>query len=198
MNHEELRIVAALVALCKQLDIHCAVQVGAEDGYEAGEIAKATGCRAVAIEADERCIAHAVEGVEFHTALIGGEDLDEVPFYRHSSFGLSTKVSREGEGEELLALPQRRLDTFCRELDITPDALIIDTEGTTLDVLEGSTGVIDGVRLVYAECQSSVIRPGVRLVGEVNEWLAVRGFVQHEGLPAYDAGGQGNYCWRRA
>ena len=197
MNHEEPHVIAALVALCKQMDVRCVVQVGAEDGFEAAEIARATGGRAIAIEADERCFNHRADGVEFHTALIGATDCEAATFYRHVSFGLSSMLKRGDGGEEALELPQHRLDTFCAALDVRPDALVIDTEGTTLDVLKGATGILGGVRLIYAEVQTAEIRPGVSLLPDVEAWLTERGFVRREGLPAYYPGSQGNYTfWR--
>lgn len=197
MTHEEPPVVAALIALCKEMRITCVVQVGAEDGFEAAEIARATGCRAVALEADDRCIGNAVGGVEFHVALIGATDCDTSTFYRNTSAGLSSMLSRNENSQEALTMPQRRLDTFCAAFDLRPDALVIDTEGTTLDVLKGSTGLIDGVRLIYAEVQTQEIRPGVSLLPDVDAFLAERGFVRREGLPSYPAGGQGNYTYVR-
>lgn len=90
-----------------------------------------------------------------------------------------------------------RLDTFCAAYSIKPDALIVDTEGSGLDVLEGAGDLLDDVKLIYAELQNAVIRPGVRLRPEVESFLSVRGFTQHSELPTYDAGGQGNFTYVR-
>jgi hypothetical protein len=128
--------------------------------------------------------------------MIGAAD-SMTNFYVHAAQGLSSPIAREDGMEEKHELFQRRLDTFCAERGIVPDALLIDTEGTTLDVLEGAGSLINGVRLVYAECQTSMIRPGMRLLPEVDTLLTNRGFVRRVGPPEYDAGGQGNYCWVR-
>ena len=197
-THEEEHIVGSLIALCKELRIQCVVQVGAEDGFEAGEIARATGCRAVAVEADDRCIVHKVDGVEFHNVLIGATDSAAIPFYRNTQMGLSGTLSRSDGGQEVFDLPMRRLDTFCQSLDIIPDALIIDTEGTCLDVLNGATGVLGGVKLIYAEVQTEKIRPGVSMKVDVDAWLKERGFVERHGLPSYGACGQGNFTYVRS
>lgn len=197
MSREEPHIVASLIDLCRKLDIKCVVQVGAQDGFEAAEIAHAIACRAVAIEADSRCSDHKVSGVEYHVALIGADDCDAEKFYRHESHGLSSKIPRGVNGEELLAMPQRRLDTFCRELDIIPDALIIDTEGTCMDVLLGATGVLGGIKLVYAEVQTREDRKGVSLLPAVDAWMAERGFVKRDGHPAYSVEAQGNFTYVR-
>lgn len=195
MSHEEDHVVGALVDLFKAMNVTCLVQVGAGDGYEAHEIQKAIGCRAVAIEGDSRQPQHSTT-VEYHQALIGATDCN-VNFYLNNTPDLSSECAR-GEGEVLTVLPQQRLDTFCDTHGITPDALIIDTEGTTLDVLEGCGRYMDGIRAIYAECQVAPLRPGVRHVNEVAAFLEVRGFTRHHGLPSYgETCGQGNFTWVR-
>lgn len=195
MSREEPHIVFALVDLCKQLGVRCVVQVGAEDGYEAEEIRKATGCQAVCFEPDPKCAPVSL-GLGWHPIMIGATDC-MTNFYVHVTRGLSSQISRAGGLEEKVEMQQRRLDTFCLENGIAPDVLLVDTEGTTLDVLEGAGALLDAVRLVYAECQTHEIRLGMRLLPEVAAFLAAREFVQRTGAPAYDAGGQGNYCWVR-
>lgn len=197
MASEEPHVVEALVDLCKSLNIRCVVQVGAEDGYEAWEIKRAieasgAPCRAVGIDADPQTGPY--RDVEWHEALIGATDAPEAPFYLYAK-GLSSQVPR-GEDEKRVTLPMQRLDTFCWGIAATPDALIIDTEGTTLDVLRGATGILGQVRLIYAECSDGELRPGYRAdIEQVEALLKPLGFAQRTGLPAYDAGGQGNYAW---
>lgn len=193
VSREQDHIVSALVALCKEKAITCVVQVGAEDGYEADAIRNATGARAVCIEADPKCC-RCSTGLEYHRVLIGAEDCIH-NFFVHETMGLSSTLTRADGQEQHIAMEQYRLDTFCTLHGIEPDALIIDTEGTTLDVLEGAEGILGKMRLIYAECQDMVIRPGVRTVAEVETFLAARGFVEHNDLPSYSAGSQGNYTW---
>lgn len=195
MSHEDQHIIIGLIDLCRQQEVKCLVQVGAEDGYEADKIRAATGARVIAIEGDTRC-APCAPDLEYHYALIGATDC-ATAFYITGSIGLSGHFLRnDGQAQTRVELPQRRLDTFCAQHAIEPDALIIDTEGTTLEVLEGCGELLDRVKLIYAECQGSVIREGVRLIGEVDTFLAARGFTQHQGIPSYGVGAsQGNYTW---
>lgn len=195
MSCEELSTVNALIDLCTQLKVTCVVQVGAEDGYEAYKLKQATGCRAIAIDPDPSCAPISTK-IEYHEVLIGSKDKVS-NFYWNRIPGLSSPIRRGDAREIKLNLPQSRLDTFCTRFSIEPDALIIDTEGTTLDVLEGCGDLLDNVKLIYAECQTVVLRPGMRLVSEVDAFLTARGFVQHAGLPAYSVEGQGNYTWIR-
>lgn len=200
MASEEPHIVGSLAALCRDMGIGCVVQVGAEDGYEAWRIKQesercGSACRAVAIDADPQCGPY--KDVEWYEALIGREDAAEVPFFLYAK-GLSSLVTR-GENDHNVMMLMQRLDTFCWNNGIVPDALIIDTEGTTMDVLEGSTGILDGVRLIYAECSDGQIRPGSNSdYKDVAGFLLPRGFLKRHGLPAYDAGGQRNETWVRA
>lgn len=195
MSRERDSVVSTLAALCKEMDIKCLVQVGAEDGYEADYVQKATGCRAVCIDADPKCC-RCSTGIEYHRCMIGATD-EVKDFYVHEISGLSSALTRNDGNEMHIAVEQYRLDTFCATLGINPDALIIDTEGTTMAVLEGAGDVLDKVRLIYAEVQLSLIRPGVSLFPEVNEFLLAHGFVRRDGWPAYDAVTQGNVTWVR-
>ena len=196
MSREEPHVVAALVDLCKSLDVKCVIQVGSEDGWEAEKVREATGCRAIAIDADPKC-QPCSKDLEYYRFVVGATNSDSVPFYVHSSEGLSSLIPREDSKEEKIHKPQVRLDFLCSLMLLKPDALIIDTEGTTMEVLEGCGTLLDSVKLIYAECQVDVIRPGIRTLPEVDSFLAVRGFKRHHELPSYDGGAQGNYTWIR-
>ncbi len=196
MNHEASNVVEALSELCAKVDVTTLIQVGADDGYESNEIREFMSCRAIAIDGDTRCVPISPT-LEFHHLLIGATD-STTPFYVHSTLGLSSELTRADGKEKKALLQQYRLDTFCEmHGDIEPDALIIDTEGTTLDVLEGCGELLDRMKLIYAEVQTYELRPGVRLIGEVDKLLVAHGMTQHDGLPSYDGGAQGNATWIR-
>lgn len=196
MAHEHGDVVDALAELCKRLDIKCLVQVGASDGYEAEIVRVATGCRAVAIEGDPRGSTR-YEQLEYYRAIIGEAD-GPVTFYMNESQDLSGTVKR-GAHESAVESQQSRLDTFCSEHQISGvDALIIDTEGSTLQVLEGAGALLDSLKVVYAECQNDMSRPGVSLLADVSAVLEAAGMKRHDGLPSYDAVSQGNYTWIRS
>ena len=120
-------------------------------------------------------------------------------FYGHSSPDLSSTIPREDGHERAETLHQYRLDTFCRTHGgIKPDALIIDTEGTTLDVLEGCGTLLDNMKVIYAECQTSDPRPSVRHVNDVDALLVAHGMTQHTKEPSYARWQtQGNFTWVR-
>lgn len=203
MAREKERIVYALADLCKKHQVGFLIQIGAEDGYEADCIGNITGCRVLAVEGDSQC-SPCNPDLEYHHSLIGATNC-VMPFYCHKEPGLSSQINRKSVGghkdkETLVHLQQHRLDTFCSMNDLMPDALIIDTEGTTLDVLEGCGDLLENVKLIYAECQSYPIRPGIRPVSEVKKFLEIRGFQEHKELPSYCNGpddSQRNYTWIR-
>lgn len=193
MSRERDEVTDALVRVCRLYGVKCLVQVGAHDGWEADVIRSAIGCRAVAIEGNTNCQPMSL-GLEYRHAVIGATD-GRTTFYLHKSPELSGNFQRD---ESIpVIVDEQRLDTFCGAMGIQPDALIIDTEGTTLEVLEGAVERLPGVRLIYAEVQHAPLFPGGRLLPEVEAFLSVRGFSRCEGLPAYGAGPQGNYLWVR-
>jgi hypothetical protein len=195
MSHENKNVVAALADLCRELGVKTLIQVGSGDGYESYTVAKETGCRAIAIDGNRGTVAVSPD-LEFHNIVIGSSDCHTV-FYEHSNKELSSQIPR-GANEFSVVTPLQRLDTFCGvRCGLRPDGLIIDTEGTTMDVLEGCGDLLDEMKIVYAECQTSETRPGIRLLSEVDSLLVARGMTQHEGPPSYTVGPQGNYTWIR-
>jgi FkbM family methyltransferase len=199
MADEDMNVVAPLADLCRQHGVRCLVQVGAESAAEAAYVATVVGCRAIAIEGRTDCEPPDHHGrVEYHHAVIGATDCQSIIFF-HNPNGLGSTLSRDDVPTKGVPASQHRLDTFCRERGIAPDALIIDTEGTTLDVLEGAGALLNDMKVIYAECQKFVIRPGIRPVEEVDKLLRAHGMTAHTTLPSYGANdGQGNYTWVRA
>lgn len=195
VSAEEAHVVAALIKLCQQHNVRTLLQIGAEDGYEANEIRLATGCRAICVEPDPKC-GPASEGLEWHEVLIG-EDNSVVDFFLHSVHGLSSKVGRNDGNEIRVTLPQITLEKFCRRHRIYPDALIIDAEGATMDVLAGAGPVTNTVKLVYAEVSHDTSRGTRAMDTEVDAYLTGRGFKRSMELPTYSCGGQSNWTWTR-
>jgi hypothetical protein len=118
-------------------------------------------------------------------------------FYTHLSAGLSSLYRRNSGDQQEKHFPQWRLDTFCREYEIKPDALLIDVEGAAMDVLEGCGDLLNGVRLIYVEVNHPPLRDGVRDAEEVEAFLVARGFIRRTGPPAYRAGEQSNWTFVR-
>lgn len=196
MSHEEDPIVGALIDLFSKHDIKCLLNVGAEDGYEANEIRKAIGCRVVCCEPDPKG-APCSPDIEWHEVLIG--DVNSVePFYINANRGLSSVYHRADSMEILAQMPMCRMDTFCEKNFLRPDALIIDVEGATMDVLKGCGTMLDDVKAIYAEVNHDSTRgPDVGKADDVDAYLKEHGFKRVDGLPSYSAGTQSNWSWTR-
>jgi FkbM family methyltransferase len=197
MSREEEHVVHALAELCQMYQVKVLFQVGACDGYEAYAVANKTQCKVVCFEPDPLC-APMARSLDWHAVMVGATNC-VTTFYAHGNRGLSSPIKR-GDGEETeMRLRQTRLDTFCEKHEIWPDALLVDTEGTSLDVLEGcGDKILNGLRVVYAETQLTPFRPGMRVIGEVDAFLSVRGMSRSFSLPAYGAeDSQGNSLWVR-
>lgn len=70
------------------------------------------------------------------------------------------------------------LDTFLRSTEIIGPALLkIDVQGFEYEVLCGSESLLSAFDAVYCECSFVELYSGQKLVPEVIEWLASRGFV---------------------
>ena len=108
MAVEDDAVIGALVKLCQEMRITCLVDVGCEDAYEADEIRKATGCRAIGIDADPKVEAESPR-VEFYHALIGATDCVGMTFYTTVKLGLSSLFYREASGsQQVKHYPQDR------------------------------------------------------------------------------------------
>ena len=193
MSSESPDVITALISLCRQYAVRTVLQVGAEDGYEADCIRRELGCRAVCIEPDTRCgpVSHLLE---WHEVLIGEGD-GVTDFYLHATTGLSSKIQRHTK-ETLARIPQMRLDAFCRRHEVKPDCLIIDCEGTTLEVLRSAGPMLGFVSIVYCEVQHDDSH-GPRNDSDVYAYLETFGLRKRDGAPSYCAGSQSNWCFVR-
>ena len=194
MSSESPEVITVLIKLCREYAVHTVLQVGAEDGYEADCIRRELGCRAVCIEPDTRCgpVSHLLE---WHEVLIGDSN-DVTDFYLHTAPGLSSRISRKDGKETLARVPQMRLDKFCRRHDVKPDLLIIDCEGTTLEVLQSAGPMLSFISIVYCEVQHDDSH-GPRNDSDVYAYLETFGLRKRDGAPAYSAGSQSNWCFVR-
>lgn len=185
--HETEEVVEALVKAFGR--VRTVIDVGSGDGYEVSRI---DADRRIAIDAHPG-VPRLYTNVEYFTTAIS--DFDGVaPFYTGPSPGCSSLYDRGGE---VLPTPVARLDTFCQDRGIVHvDALIIDTEGTTYDVLVGATELTPSLKFIYAEVQIERLYPN-KLFHEVNAYLESCGFSRMDTLPSYTAGDQANYLWTR-
>jgi FkbM family methyltransferase len=83
----------------------------------------------------------------------------------------------QAEIEKILKLNVCRLDNVLRTLNVMPDFLKVDTEGTEQDVIEGAEGLFkDGVLGIRSSCNFQPCFIGQRLFSESHDYLIERDF----------------------
>lgn len=126
-------------------------------------------------------LAQRLGGVAFSVAA-GAAD-GSMDFFVHPDVsGSSAKRQLEGpffDGQQI-QVPVRRLDSLIPLPIVRPCLLKIDTQGAELEVLEGSTGILDEVDVVIIEVSFHQFREGAP------EFHAVVGRMSELGFRAYE------------
>lgn len=179
-------IARAIVFHCPESPV--VVNVGAEDGFEAAIIeGSIPGSTVYRFEPNR-----GTEGL-WYGLVVGATD-GVATFYRMEDSALSSTYNRTGSIPE--EREQVRLDTWAKSADIPRiDALFIDTEGSTLDVLVGAGDLLDSVTFVCAEVQEVPLYGNHPLVPEVESYLASHGLSRAPG--GYAGGQQWNRFYAR-
>jgi FkbM family methyltransferase len=98
---------------------------------------------------------------------------------------------REVDIEEEVDVETTTVDQYCRDHDIEPDFIKVDTEGGELQVLEGAGRQLDkGVLAVRCEVSFDRIFEGAAMFSDVHQFMLDRGFYLLN--LSYD--GKGDYC----
>ncbi len=185
--HESEEVVRALVKAFGK--VRTVIDVGCGDGYEVSQV---DADRRIGIDANPDT-PRLFTNVEYFTTAIGASNCRGT-LYAADVPGCSSLMNRGGA---TLITPIERLDTFCDRNDICDvDALIIDTEGTTFDVLEGAGELLESIRYIYAEVQLVHLYP-TPMFQEVDTRLKLWGFSRVDNLPSYTGEVQANYLWIR-
>jgi hypothetical protein len=189
-THESEEVIEALRQ--KLVGVRTCIDIGSGDAYE---LCKLDCERKIAIDAHPY-IGIQIEGIEFHNIGIA-EVSGKAPFWHGPDWGCSSLNNRGGE--EFL-IDVITLDEFVAKHEIKDvDALIIDTEGTTWQVLQGAKKVLETVKYIYAEVQLTEIYPypRCRLGHEVSVMLEEYGLKMVTELPSYNAWPQANILYAR-
>jgi FkbM family methyltransferase len=105
-----------------------------------------------------------------------------VPLYVNERLQTSVSLLRErtkvfNENVRLVNLPTRRLDSLVAEEGLSkPDLIKLDVQGSEMDVLKGSSKIIDGVSAIIAEMSFLPFNEGAPLIGEVITYIENLGF----------------------
>ena len=191
MAHESDEFVDELIAALRTRcgESFVMYNVGSYDGYESKRVVVSIpGATVIAIDGNL-----AVDGLSSYKAVIGATTGPST-FYVVDNGPLSSNYQRDNG----VATPcdEERLEDFISSRGLpAPDALFIDTEGTTMDVLLGCGDLLSGVRFICAETQESMLYPGGCLTADVDRFLVSHGFTRIPG--GYKGGGQANVFWAR-
>jgi FkbM family methyltransferase len=173
------------------------VHIGAHAGYEA-KIYEENGFKQILwIEADPDVFKDLQQYLsQFNTAqhkavnaLITASSNEQRKFYRYSNEGASSSlylptsifrdVFREVEETgECLDLTSISLDDLVTQLDIRPNALVIDVQGAELEVLSGGSKALQSTQIIDIEVSKQEIYEGGALFHDLENLLKSLGFLR--------------------
>jgi FkbM family methyltransferase len=126
-------------------------------------------------------------GATYFSVAAGGED-GELSFYVHPDVSGSSSL-RQWEGEffdgEEITVPVRRLDTLIPRDIARPSLLKIDTQGNELDVIEGTTGLLDVIDVLIIETSFHEFRKGAPEIHDIIARMADLGYRCYEILEGH-------------
>lgn len=116
--------------------------------------------------------------IEVYQMVINSYDGDTIFHEKHQG-GLNGILNRgDIYGNITLNLKCQRFDTFCTEHNIVNvDALKIDVEGATLEVLTSFGDILSTVKVMHIETEDGELFLGQKLQRDVCLYLKERGFV---------------------
>ena len=126
-----------------------------------------------------------VPGVHIHNAALWGE----------SGIALTLKVTNNGESTSLLEFgthatlyPKifklREIEIITKTMDevfegiIKPDFLNVDIQGAELQALIGGQELLTYAKIIYLEVNKKELYKGAALVGEIDQFLRIKGFTR--------------------
>lgn len=119
-------------------------------------------------------------GYKYFNYLLGKIDGEEVPFYTNSSTGDSVYQESGTIYKNILPTKNytRSLDSVIMENNLPyPDFLKLDTQGSDLDILKGSTRALKETKLVVIELPIVVYNLNAPFIGEILEFMDLSDFI---------------------
>jgi FkbM family methyltransferase len=118
--------------------------------------------------------------VDFSIALLGSKKGEEVNFYESET---TSSVLIENKPNNF---PQKKMtielldDIVFAQTDMKPDFLKLDVQGFELEVLKGSTRILDSIQMILCEVSLLEINVEAPLISEVINYMKNNGFVPYD------------------
>lgn len=120
-------------------------------------------------------------GLEYAQVLLSNPGREFVEFYNGCNTGDSyyKELSKHYEEQTSIRMPCTTLDAVANEYNLPiPDLIKIDTQGSELDILEGSQTFLDKVKLVLTECPILPYNDGAPNIQQYIDY-----FLEHDFIP---------------
>jgi len=166
-------------ALDLKMPLPVIFEVGSMDGADAFYFKSVfPNSKVIAIEAlPENCLVMAGKpGIVVINTVINNYD-GQTLFHRKNINGIHSIFDRGEEyGTDIAVIPCKRLDTLCKELDITAiDMIKIDVEGASMEILEGMGDLLSTIKIMHIETESHEFFAKQRLHADVVRTLSESG-----------------------
>ena len=86
------------------------------------------------------------------------------------------------------------VDEYCNVNNLKPDVLLLDTQGSEYEILEGSKSILDNVQAISTEWSSIELYEGQKLLSDIENILGEYGFKLVEKLDLWSLPGTSEYC----
>lgn len=125
--------------------------------------------------------------VEFNRLFEAGKNFDDFDFWRKTASGIKKMAGKHTTvlGHDLVekvTLDVKTVDTYCREFNYKPDILMLDTQGSEYEILEGAKETLKNVNGIILEWSSDELYEGMKQLSEIEKLLNSHGFVMKEKL----------------
>lgn len=87
--------------------------------------------------------------------------------------------------EEKIKVKCQTLNTYCDEKNITPDILLLDTQGSEFEILEGARNILKNVKGIILEYSTQPLYQEQHLLDEIVNLLDTNGFKLHKTVDLY-------------
>jgi FkbM family methyltransferase len=180
-------------------DIKVAFEIGSRDLLDGNEISKQYKCKVYSFECNPDCIKECLKNnynpdvtlVEKAVCKKDGKiTFKAFDLSKYNNMGASSIYEIDftsnrpvydpdygrKDVQKTVEVDSCRLDTFCSENKIVPDAIFMDVQEAELDVLKSGESVLEKVKYIVLEASNKPTYIGGCSFNDINEYLTLKGF----------------------